>query len=70
MYKLKDPSEDTFRPKLVVFTGDNFFSYILCSQVCKSQLVTDIVVSRGTTNSLSKIKSIFQKTSINILFIE
>ena len=47
----------------MVFTGDNLFSYILCAAICRSQNVTDIVISRGTTHSYSKIWSIFRRTS-------
>jgi methionyl-tRNA formyltransferase len=64
MKKSKQWSLDNSRPDLVVFTGDNFFSYILCAAICRSQNVTDIIVSRGTTHSYSKILSIFRKTSI------
>lgn len=60
----KHCSLDNSSPALVVFTGDNLFSYILCAAVCRSQKVMDIVVSRGTTHSYSKILSIFRSTSI------
>lgn len=64
MEKSKFYSLSNSRPELVVFTGDNFFSYILCAAVCQNQNVKDIVISNGTTHSYSKIWSIYRRTSI------
>ena len=63
MEKPKLYSLDNSKPALVVFTGDNFFAYILCAAVCRTQKVIDIVISHGTTHSYSKVWSIFRSTS-------
>lgn len=64
MINIKQSQSNKPRPRIVIFTGDNLFSYILCKSICRSQDVKDIVVSRGTTHSFSKIFLIFRRTSI------